>query len=501
MRKNHTFFIIRKTFLILVVILLSGKIRSSFSAGLPEEFILTERWRLLFSANSPLTNPTFINEENYISLRFAGTSVLGEFLTAEAGLVYPIGLYQAAGFTWLHQGLRKPYIQTYIENGEYKEGGNISDHTEYFMLSYAYNLWAGLTVGANLNVLWKTFVDYSNIGISPDLGLSYRLIHNPLIGTHIFGANIQNAIYIKTIQFEELPRVIRFSLNSTYLERQVESTFDFSLRDIGVSPAQFINSPSKLEWNLDGKIGGWILRFAKIYGLFGITEEAFSYFGFAGGFNIPMVNNGRDLSFLIQYLNILEVEDKSPASFLSLYLKTDIGLHREEVYAKKMAKLANLQPNELYIKALNLYSQGNYWDAFFIFSQLFVEYPDFFKNDWVAFFLGSCQEEMDMRLTAEEAYKKMKEMYPRSAAVPFSDLGLMRIYYRDGNFGAVEEQFNELNKLGVPDSIKYHAYYYMGQTEMKKGNFAKAKQLFEFIPETHPDYVFAQHSAAVCNAA
>jgi tetratricopeptide (TPR) repeat protein len=183
-----------------------------------------------------------------------------------------------------------------------------------------------------------------------------------------------------------------------------------------------------------------------------------------------------------------------------LYLRADIGKHREEIYARKMARLANLQPNDLYIKAINLYIQGNYWDAFFIFSQLFVEYPDFFKNDWVSYFLGSCQEELDMRLTAEEAYKKTKELYPRSAAVPAADLGLMRVYYRDANFGAVESQFNELNKLGVPDSIKYHGYYYMGETEMKKENFSKAKQLFDLIPETHPDYVFAQHSAAVCNA-
>jgi hypothetical protein len=49
-------------------------------------------------------------------------------------------------------------------------------------------------------------------------------------------------------------------------------------------------------------------------------------------------------------------------------LKGDFGKHREEVYARKMAKLSSLKPNDLYVKGVELYNQGNYWDAFFIFS-------------------------------------------------------------------------------------------------------------------------------------
>ncbi len=494
---NFLFF---KVYSFVLILVLGGQIFFVNSAGLPGEYILTQRWRTLFSAYSPLTNPAFINEENYLSFRGVYTSILNEFITSELGAVYPIGLYQSAGFTWVYQGLRAPYVPTDINFDTLP--GKISDNNHYFMGTYAYNIWSVITLGLNLNIFYKSFYNYNTFGVSPDLGATVRLLQHPVVGTHLLGVNAQNLIYVKTQQNENsLPRVFRFSLNSNYLERQINSTFDFSLRDIGVSAAEFLEGKSpKPEWNLDAKIGGWILRIANIYGLLGWTEEAFSYLGIAGGVNIPTINNGRDLSFLIQYLNLLEVEDKSPGSFLSMYLRVDIGKHREEIYARKMARLANLQPNELYIKACNLYAQGNYWDAFFIFSQLFVEYPDFFKNDWVSFFIGSCQEMMDMRLTAEEAYKKMKELYPRSAAVPFADLGLMRVYYRDGNFGAVEAQFNELNRLGVPDSIKYHGYYYMGQTEMKKENYSKAKQLFDLIPETHPDYVFAQHSAAICDA-
>jgi hypothetical protein len=47
------------------------------------------------------------------------------------------------------------------------------------------------------------------------------------------------------------------------------------------------------------------------------------------------------------------------------------------------------------------------------------------------------------------------------------------------------------------DSLKYHAYYLMGETQAKASQYSKAMQLFDMIPETHPEYVFAQHSRGV----
>jgi len=485
------------------IIASSAPFCSSLASGLPQEFLVTQRWRTLFSTTSPLTNPTFINNKNYLSGRIAYSSILNEFNTLEAGIVYPIGLYQAAGITVYNQGLANGFNKTDLIGGVPVEDPNviIKENTTYIQASYAYNVVMGLNVGANVNAMLRNFYDVSSQGVGVDLGISYRLFQHPALGAHTLGICAQNAVFMGLSgESDILPRVVRFSLISTYFERQVESAFDFSLRDIGTAATNFVNgSAATTEWNLDGKIGGWIIRMIKAYVLLGMTDAGPSYFGLAGGVNLPSFNNGRDLELLIQYLNLADVEDQTPTSFISMYLQADMGKHREEIYARKMAKLANMEPNDLYIKGVNLYTEGNYWDAFFIFSRLFVEYPDFFKNDWVSFFLGSCQENLDMRLTAEEAFNKTKEMYSRSAAVPFADLGLMRVYYRDGNFGAVENQFNELNKLGVPDSIKYHAYYYMGQTEMKKQNYSKARQLFELIPETHPDYVFAQHTSAISN--
>jgi len=76
----------------------------------------------------------------------------------------------------------------------------------------------------------------------------------------------------------------------------------------------------------------------------------------------------------------------------------------------------------------------------------------------------------------------------------------MRIYYRNNDFPQAMNQFVELNKPGVPDSLRFHGTYIMGQIYLQNGELRKALQAFSVIPETHPDYIFAQHGAAVTHA-
>lgn len=478
----------------------SAQISLTFADGYPGEYLATQKWRYLFSSTEALTNPAFINEENYINFKDAFSSnLMGNFLMNEAALVVPLGLYQSVGASWLMQGA-KSYDMT---NNTYNVIGTAHDQENMLMLTYANNLWAGLTLGGNLNIIANSMFNNMYLGVGLDVGLNYRLIRNPVIGDHMLGISIQNLInpiFIAGKTQDQYPRILRFSLNSKFWENQIEFGTDFSLKDVGVPSKEFLDSLGnnlvKNEYDLNFKLGCWVMRIFKLYGLLGLTKDGMDFWGLGGGINMPSINNGRDLSLLYQYVSNVNTDFASH----TFYIRSDFGKHREEIYARKMARMANVAPNDLYVKATELYSQGKYWDAFFIFSELYVEYPDFFKSDWVSFFLGSCQENMYMNATAEDAYKVTKEKFGRSTAAPFSDLGLMRVYYREGNNSGVERQFNELNKLGVPDSIKYHGYYIMGETQMKIGNQQKAKQLFDLIPDTHPDYVFAQHSAAISDA-
>ncbi len=486
----------KQSLVALTLLMSTGQMMTASAQGLPGEFLVTQRWQYLLSSRNALANPALINEENYLSFKGAYSSILNEFRLFEAGAVYPINLYQTAGVSVLYHGV-DDYAST---NAKGDSTGLVSDNKTFFALTYAINPWKGLSVGANINLLSESFVGVNYLSAGVDLGITYRIINNSFIGHHVLGLNVQNLVMtsISPTNTQQFPRTLRASLNSTYWERRVESSIELAYKDIGTPSTEFIDSAVTSDIDINARLGIWIFRIGTVNGLIGIGN-GLEHVGFSVGANFPSMNNGRDLSVSYQFLDVLNGEDQDAPNH-TIYFKGDFGKHREEVYARRMAKLVNYLPNDLYVKAVNLYNQGNFWDAFFIFSQLHVEYPDFFKNDWVSYFIGSCQEEMDMRVTAEEAYRQAKEKFDRSAAVPFADLGLMRIYYRDNNYHLVERQFNELNKLGVPDSLKYHAYYIMGESEMSQGNNAKAKQLFDLIPETHPDFVFAQHSAGVSEA-
>jgi tetratricopeptide (TPR) repeat protein len=291
---------------------------------------------------------------------------------------------------------------------------------------------------------------------------------------------------------------LRFSLLSDFWERRIYFGADFTLKDLVTSQEEWLNpDESERPWENTYKLGVNILRIFKLYALFGLSsaEGGFDHYGFAFGANMPGFFNGRDIEAMVQFVSV----GPSDASHLTFFARMDLGKHREEVYARNMARRGTLGPNNLYNQALELFYRGEYYRAYWIFSQIAVEYPDFFRNDMVSFYQAACHEGMDMRQSAVSAFRRTKEEHSRSVAVPMADLGLMRVFYRSGDFNAVESQFEELNALGVPDSIKYHAYYIMGQTSLQRGDYTRARQLFTMIPEGHPDYVFAYHSAAVAN--
>ena len=282
---------------------------------------------------------------------------------------------------------------------------------------------------------------------------------------------------------------------------------DFNLKDFFATAKEFQKDSAGVIENLANKIGfafnyrlGFcILRFINLYGLTGFSNDGMDYWGLAAGVNVPQGNNGRDLSFMYQFMSLTANNNNvipAPASN-SFYIRVQFGQHREETYAERMARFVDLAPSELYNKACKLYFAGKYWDAFFVFSQILVQYPNFFKNDWVHYYKASCLENLDMREASMENYNKAEQEYPRSSSVPYVHLGQMRIYYRDDISNSVYNQYMLLNKPEVPDSLKYHAYYLMGETYLKQKNYEPAIELFSQIPETHPDYIFAQHSLGI----
>ncbi len=484
-----------------------------FASGLPGEYLVTQRWRALNNPYSSLSNPANIAEENYLAVRAAVAPVLqGAFTLFEVGANVPLSLYHTAAFTMLIESAGAVYQDKADQNGHYSadESSPLSNTNLMFSFGYAWHVWQRLIVGANMNIAYQSNFGDALMGVGVDLGAAYRLYKHPVLGEHIVGIATQNLIApsmgaTPTVSFSEYPRNLRLTGYSKFWESRIENYLEFDLKDFFAKAENFQasgpgleNFAASMEWELNWRVGYWAMRMFKAYLIMGFDENVLGHWGLALGAQMPSFNRGRDLSFYYQY-NMM-TEENSDATSHSLYFKADFGRHREEEFARRVARMASLNPNELYNRGRKLYSEGKYWEAFFVFSRLMVEFPDFFRNDWVSLFRSDCQEQLDMRERAIENYNKVKETYPNGEVVPYADLGLMRIHYRNNDFPAATSQFVELNKPGVPDSLRFHGTYIMGQIYLQNGELRKAIQAFSLIPDTHPDYIFAQHAAAVTHA-
>jgi tetratricopeptide (TPR) repeat protein len=216
------------------------------------------------------------------------------------------------------------------------------------------------------------------------------------------------------------------------------------------------------------------------------------HYGFAVGIDLPAANRARALEALFQVL-----WHSGGAMTYTWYGLVDFGSHREERYARRKAERLNTAPSLLYNRALELFYDGEYWDAYFALARVRTEFPDFFKNDWVDLYAGRCLEELDMSDAAIELYERTQDANPRSVILPLIDLGLMRAYYRRGVAGGVREQFKRIRDANAPDSLTFHACYLWGQSNMHIGQYHTAHQALDLVPQTHPEYLFAQYSAGV----
>jgi tetratricopeptide (TPR) repeat protein len=509
----------RFCFIVLFCIVCVGSV---IGAGLPGDYLLIQRWRDLMAPYSPLTNPALLTEENYLSVRGAFTQILpgpDAFNLWETGITAPIGLDQSVGFSWIGEddGQVRNYVSSttgeILPNANYSTSSNTNS---FFTATYAYNIWRSISAGANVNFAYQSNFSDGPTGAKPlmglglDLGVTWRALLHPVFGTHILGLTFQNLIApsmssSSILDFGhqgEYARDLRFSWLSNYWEHRIEMGLDFNLKDFLANDSDWagnlVSASKQTEYNFNYRLGFNILRFINLFGLTGFSNAGMDYWGFAAGVNLPHVNNGRDFSFMYQFMSLTANNDNiisAPPSH-TIYLRVQFGQHREEAYAERMARFVDLAPSELYNKACKLYFAGKYWDAFFVFSQIVVQYPNFFKNDWVKYYKASCLENLDMREASMENYEKAKQEFPRSSIIPYLHLGQMRLYYREDVSNSVYNLYALLNKPDVPDSLKYHAYYLMAETYLKQKNYQPAIELFSQVPETHPDYIFSQHSLA-----
>ena len=500
-------------------IIVAAGATTAFGDGLPGEYYVTQRWRDLFAPYSPATNPALLTEENHVSIRGVWSPSLGNaFFLYETGAVVPLGLYQSVGFTVLGVTSNEPIVgarwdeatSTIVPTGE-----EYYDNHMMLMASYAINPFNRLSVGANVNYYKTPNFGEPIQGLALDLGVTYRISNHPVLGEHIIGMNFQNLISPNIgrpdgEEFSIATQSINAKINwiGFMFDRQINAGVDFDIKDFTSNAANFAyaaassvgsedpndlkNAAKAIEFDFSGRIGFWLLRMINVYGHFGT-----GHWGISGGMNVPSIFGGRDFQAAYQYTNILD--DK--ASFThTIYFRGQFGPHREEIFARKMARQVQLGPGKLYNQMLSEHFAGNYWNSFFIGGRILTEYPDFFRNDYVMYYMGMNTEGMDMRETSMESYNEVLMDFSRSPIVPFAQLGLLRISYREGDYSTVADLYNQINVPTSPDSVRHAAAYYYGEALLNQDRIMEAIQQFNSVPMGHYDYAFAQHSMAVAYA-
>jgi len=476
---------------------LSGVFSHARSDGFSGEYLATQRWRDAQSRYSPLTNPAFLTEENYVSVRACDALIMETFNLLETGVTIPVGPYQALGLSYFSENTGK--IQGMTWGGltgdsmvNLPNNWDPSNSNNLVMFSYANSIWKNLSVGANLSVSYQsnfdTLFDSAAISDAIDVGLSYRLNFNPLLGEHLLGLSVQNILPQRDVGKRCYPSGAKFSWLSYFFDRQIEMGLDVSA--INAFSFPFSNAAAgPVEYDFSFRAGVWLLRFLNLFLVTGTN-----YYGFCGGVNFPGANNGRDFSFLYQFLTMTQTE---AVTSHSAYIRMQFGRHREDVYAQRSARVAEQTPVELFDQASKLVAEGKYWDAFFVYGGIESQHPSFIDKDWVAYYKAGCMEKLDMRDAALSAYNKVKHDFAKSPVAPRAALGVMRLCYLDRSDSMLAVQFDALTKPEIQDSLKFHADYLMAETLLRQKALARAIALFSKIPETHPDYAFARHSLAI----
>lgn len=487
---------------LLVAICIFTGVKTVLPNALPGEFLISDKWRIFTASHAASSNPAFLMENNYWSVSNVVTyspDQVGRLV--DLSVAVPMGLYQTLGVTILSEfGFPVQDAQFLSSSDSVIQGAMSSNDNILAITSYAINPWDRLSVGANVKGMYS-----SNFGTDPvavggiDIGATYRVLYHPLLGYHLAGVSYQNLLSLgyQHQVVEGNSSQLRFSYYSEFLEKLIEFGWQFDITDFAAAKKEFLDDSKAIEWRGSVDIGVWLLRLATCKLFLGMNnQQKPDYWGLGIGINAPTVNDGRDFAVTYQYLHPVE----NPLSAMhSIYAKIDIGLHRESVYAKRYGELLSMSANDLYNRALRLYHAQAYWDAYFLFTRIVEEFPDFFKNDWVNYYRGASLEKLDMRNVAIVTFSEVIDRDPNSVIAAHAQLGILRIQYRNERPDSVRQCYDRLAALGKSDSLRYHGVYYLGESAMRQGDYAQAIEILSMIPETHPDFIYAQHTLAVAS--
>lgn len=495
MKYSRRFFLFVHT--TVVTLLLGAAVVPLLADGLPGQYLLSQRWRALLMASSPLNNPAYLSQEQMTTIQgvWSGGAQSASSLW-EVDIMLPLLLRHSFALSALGENGGQVQDAVLNADGSYVQASSATNTNMHAVLSYAWTIVEPLSVGANATMAYQNNFGAPQSGFGLDVGASLWLLKHAVVGNHRAGIFMQNLIAPQpgADMQASYARQLKIALTSELLGQRLHNALEMNLSDLMANPELFVNAPRALEWNLAMATTYWLLPVCGLTFLSGINQSGFEHWGAALGLRIPFSKSQRNASLGYQ------LRDESQtilAPSHSVYARVELGESRLQRHEERMRKRISVRPNELYQQAMELFGQQKYWEAFMLFSRIEQEFPDFFKADWISFYRAKCLHLLDVHQLSAEIYTQTKLRYPKSDLVAHVNYGLMSVHYSQHNFAEVFRDYINLNMPGVPDSLRFHGSYLMGQALMKQGRYREALVPLSKLAPAHPAYVFARYSAAI----
>jgi len=476
-------------------LLILGASNALYCAGIAAEFMQSAKWRSTTSGYAPSTNPALLGNVNY-SRAFANAtgSSNGAGYLWESAVILPYGLYHTFSVSSIsEQGAQLQNVAFTGSDELVTEDIGQRNNTTALLLSYAYNVWRKLTIGATATVLYQTNFGDPNAGFTADAAAVYSFGPHPLLGVHSFGLNLKNTIPVSLGSSSENrihPQIVA-SVTSEIPLVNLTSHLQYAISELTIDESLFdtedISRKKELLWTLSAVL-------FKTIGLGLFAGSEFPGDPFAGAHLELATLPERNLWFA--YALRGEIHHTTALSH-GVTARLDFGKSREEQFARNQLRASSVLPNDLYNQAMSLYNEEKWFEAFLVFRKIESDFPSFFKMRNVRYYRIASMEHMKMYHTASEGYSKFIAHYSNTTLAQHALLGQVRVHYALKDYLRLKASFTHIQKTVTIDSLLHHAQYYYGQSLIKMNNLKDAATILEKIPPHHPHYASAQHSLGV----
>ncbi len=291
-----------------------------------------------------------------------------------------------------------------------------------------------------------------------DLGVNYAFFTSPVIEDMVVGVSAQNITGITpdSLKLLTTPRSVKIDWSTSFLSRRIalrsELGVDIDER-IALYGVDFLLRPAILDVGYTITNSDWFL-----YGGFRPAEHWGVYL--RGGWG----------------------QDREKRSFARFTLSKEFGQSREMVMGKKHAKYTTPGPGKLYTQMRQNFAENNFLEALILCKLIFIDRPDFFKKDWVQYYMAASFEQLGL---TEVTYATVDStlIYTKSPALFSAKLLLSKLYLED-NDPQIEDNYQELKSSSAYDSLKYANDIVMGLYYLRNGRTTRANSFFNNVPKS-----------------